>query len=112
MEDVYFCPQCGAKLEQGDYYFDENLNDIYVEHCPDCDCRDEAAIRPLYEVGDNVKWQDPCRDDYESDEDYTEVCNEIHTVTDVLYYDTFEEECVYELDNGMEVCEGVIDGVE
>jgi len=109
MKEVYFCPQCGAKLEQGQFYYDYENDQVYVQHCPECSCEDEVAIPPKFDIGDEVVWNDPCND-YENDNEYEQACQQVRIVTDIIAHDG--DEVIYELDNGTEVPESEIEEAE
>ena len=35
-EEAFYCPECGEKLEQGEYYFDYDSGKLYMERCQNC----------------------------------------------------------------------------
>lgn len=43
METKYYCPACGAELEQGQYSYDYDSGNLYVEDCPECGCSGELV---------------------------------------------------------------------
>lgn len=36
MKPKYYCPNCGRKLEQGEYGLDYNTGNLHIAYCPDC----------------------------------------------------------------------------
>ena len=60
-DDCYIaCPECGTRLEQGEYEYDYDSGHTRVVNCPECGCS-----------GDVVKFVDPTDDD-DDDEDENE----------------------------------------
>lgn len=47
MNTNFYCPVCGRKLEQGEYYYNETIDVMLVDHCPEgCDSADLIVDEP------------------------------------------------------------------
>lgn len=36
MKEKFYCPNCGRRLKQSEYGFDNNTGNLHVAYCPDC----------------------------------------------------------------------------
>lgn len=54
MEQNFYCPKCGQKLEQGEYAYNENTGNVHIECCPSCG--EEGSVVKLEDDDDN----EPC----------------------------------------------------
>ena len=56
-ETIYICPECGKKLEQGEYYYDTERDAMFVERCPECGCGGTKCNTEEIQVKEQVNFQ-------------------------------------------------------
>ena len=101
-----FCPECGSPIY--DYYIDDdgtNLSECY--ECKACGNRFSTIIKPEFEIGETVHWNDPCMEYGETEDEYHERCKVPYIVTDIISYSLGD--ITYRLDNGVEVFESELE---
>ena len=88
-----FCPHCAEEIKGN--------------KCEHCGRETQFPFTGKFGIGDIVLWKDPCKEGYESKEDYEEACKQERVVTDTIRIDLVGDtiDIVYELDNGTEVYE-------
>ena len=65
-EKAFYCPECGVKLEHGDYYFDYDSGKLYMERCSNCG---NECGQPL----DYYEWLEKFGEDSYEDKEYDEL---------------------------------------
>lgn len=65
MKPEYYCPECGEPLEQGQYYYDYESGETYVEHCHNCGCEGVLVVNA------------ETHDYEEKDKLYNKLCEEV-----------------------------------
>ena len=56
-ETIYLCPECGRKLEQGEYYYDMERDAMFVECCPECGCGGAKCNTEEIQVKEQANFQ-------------------------------------------------------